>query len=81
MLRSLDPGHGSGGTLLTLCLLGFFRKGIQSFVEPLSLQLDVPGDAALLLHHTESTHCGHQCLLLLTEFNHLGVRITNMREG
>ena len=79
MLRSLDPGNGSSGTLLILSLLGFFRKGIQTLVETLSLQLDVPCYTTLFLHHTETTHGGHQCLLLLAKFNNLGEHITNIR--
>ena len=40
-------------------------------MEALRLQLDVPRDAALLLHHAEATHGRHQSLLLLAEVKDL----------
>lgn len=71
MLGALDSCCGSGRPLLVLGRLGLLAQGIQPPVETLCLELDVPRYAAFLLHDAETSHSGHQRLLLLAELQNL----------
>lgn len=73
MLGSLDSGGDGGGSLLLLSVLDLLCLRLQPLPQVLSLELDVPRHAAVLLHHAEATHGGHQGLLLLAECEHLCV--------
>lgn len=71
MLGALDAGCHGSSPLALLGALGLFGEGVQAAVEALCLDLKVTRYAAFFLDHAETTHGGHQGLLLLAELQHL----------
>lgn len=73
MLGALYSGGNRRRPQLVLGPLRLFGQRVQAAVDALGLELDVPGYAALFLHHAESTHGRHQRFLLLAKFKNLFV--------
>lgn len=71
VLAALYPGGESSGPVLLLSTLDLFGEGIQTPLQALCLELNVTREAAFLLDGAETTHGGHQGLLLLAELEDL----------
>lgn len=57
--------------MLLLGAVDLFGEGVHPSVEALCLKLNVTCYAAFFLYHAETTHAGHQALLLLVELEDL----------
>lgn len=71
VLAALYSGGYSSRPVLLLSTVDLFGEGTQTSLEALCLKLNVMCYAAFFLYHTETTHGGHQVLLLLAELEDL----------